>query len=212
MPNPCELALRRRSRRSPHSAPVTRWCCPARSSRRATRHMPDCWRSCARRASCRTGWRARRSSTRARRRPRRAGPRARSGRRPRSAWIPPRPSCWRPASSRRSERARGARGARRVRRERGGVLRRGGRRGRAARRHVTTAEPVAYPELGTEALVRLTLERFPAFVGIDVLGGNCTRRRRGVARAGGGMTWSAACSSRSRAARAPASPRRSRCS
>lgn len=36
--------------------------------------------------------------------------------------------------------------------------------------HVTAAEPVAWPELGTEALVKLTLDRFPAFVAIDTLG------------------------------------------
>ncbi len=35
---------------------------------------------------------------------------------------------------------------------------------------VTAAEPVAWPELGTEALVRMTLEGFPAFVGIDAAG------------------------------------------
>jgi len=36
--------------------------------------------------------------------------------------------------------------------------------------HVTAAEPVAYPELGTEALVRMRLEAFPAFVAIDAHG------------------------------------------
>jgi fumarate hydratase subunit beta len=36
--------------------------------------------------------------------------------------------------------------------------------------HVVSAEPVAWPELGTEALVRLTLTDFPAFVAIDVSG------------------------------------------
>ena len=36
--------------------------------------------------------------------------------------------------------------------------------------HVTAAEPVAWPELGTEALVRLTLEDFPVFVALDVVG------------------------------------------
>ena len=36
--------------------------------------------------------------------------------------------------------------------------------------HVTSAETVAYPELGTEALVRLTLEDFPAWVAIDAYG------------------------------------------
>jgi fumarate hydratase class I/fumarate hydratase subunit beta len=36
--------------------------------------------------------------------------------------------------------------------------------------HVTAAEPVAWPELGTEALVRLTLDDFPAFVAIDATG------------------------------------------
>lgn len=37
-------------------------------------------------------------------------------------------------------------------------------------RHVMAAETVAYPDLGTEALVRLTLDRFPAFVAIDTEG------------------------------------------
>jgi fumarate hydratase subunit beta len=36
--------------------------------------------------------------------------------------------------------------------------------------HVAASEPVAWPELGTEALVRLDLERFPVFVAIDTLG------------------------------------------
>jgi fumarate hydratase subunit beta len=37
-------------------------------------------------------------------------------------------------------------------------------------RHVTAMEPVAWPELGAEALVRLTLDRLPAFVAIDTSG------------------------------------------
>jgi tartrate/fumarate subfamily iron-sulfur-dependent hydro-lyase beta chain len=37
-------------------------------------------------------------------------------------------------------------------------------------RHVTAMETVAWPELGTEALVRVTLERFPVFVAIDASG------------------------------------------
>lgn len=36
--------------------------------------------------------------------------------------------------------------------------------------HVVEAETVAWPELGTEALVRLTLSDFPAFVAIDASG------------------------------------------
>ena len=36
--------------------------------------------------------------------------------------------------------------------------------------HVTSAEQIAWPELGTEALVRLTLDDFPAFVAIDSAG------------------------------------------
>lgn len=36
--------------------------------------------------------------------------------------------------------------------------------------HVVAAEPVAWPELGTEALVRLTIKDFPAFVAIDATG------------------------------------------
>lgn len=38
--------------------------------------------------------------------------------------------------------------------------------------HVAEAETVAYPELGTEALVRMRLEDFPAFVAIDTRGGD----------------------------------------
>jgi fumarate hydratase subunit beta len=36
--------------------------------------------------------------------------------------------------------------------------------------HVMSAEPVAYADLGTEALVRLELRDFPAFVAIDATG------------------------------------------
>ncbi|MDY0087029.1 MAG: FumA C-terminus/TtdB family hydratase beta subunit [Coriobacteriia bacterium] len=36
--------------------------------------------------------------------------------------------------------------------------------------HVSSSEVVAYPELGTEALVRLELDRFPVFVAIDARG------------------------------------------
>jgi fumarate hydratase class I/fumarate hydratase subunit beta len=36
--------------------------------------------------------------------------------------------------------------------------------------HVTAAEPVAWPHLGTEALVRMTLQDFPVFVAIDARG------------------------------------------
>lgn len=38
--------------------------------------------------------------------------------------------------------------------------------------HVSSATPIAYPELGTEALVRFELEGFPAFVAIDTQGGD----------------------------------------
>jgi fumarate hydratase subunit beta len=37
-------------------------------------------------------------------------------------------------------------------------------------RHVTAMETVAWPELGTEALVRVTLDHFPVFVAIDARG------------------------------------------
>lgn len=37
-------------------------------------------------------------------------------------------------------------------------------------RHVVAAKPVAWADLGTEALTRLTLEDFPAFVAIDTQG------------------------------------------
>ncbi|MDZ4166732.1 MAG: fumarate hydratase C-terminal domain-containing protein, partial [Coriobacteriia bacterium] len=36
--------------------------------------------------------------------------------------------------------------------------------------HVVAAETVAYPDLGTEALVRMTLKDFPAWVAIDAQG------------------------------------------
>jgi fumarate hydratase subunit beta len=36
--------------------------------------------------------------------------------------------------------------------------------------HVVSAEPVAWPDLGTEALVKLVLSEFPAFVAIDAAG------------------------------------------
>jgi fumarate hydratase subunit beta len=37
-------------------------------------------------------------------------------------------------------------------------------------RHVSAMEPVAWPELGAEALVRVTLDRLPVFVAIDATG------------------------------------------
>ena len=39
-------------------------------------------------------------------------------------------------------------------------------------RHVTAIEPVAWEDLGTEALVRMMLDAFPVFVAIDVEGNN----------------------------------------
>ena len=39
-------------------------------------------------------------------------------------------------------------------------------------RHVTSMETVAWPELGTEALVRMRLDAFPVFVAIDARGGD----------------------------------------
>lgn len=42
--------------------------------------------------------------------------------------------------------------------------------------HVTSAEPVGYPDLGTEALVRLRLDAFPAIVAIDARGGDLYAR------------------------------------
>ena len=39
-------------------------------------------------------------------------------------------------------------------------------------RHVTSSEVVAWPELGTEALRRITFDRFPVFVAIDTRGGD----------------------------------------
>jgi fumarate hydratase class I/fumarate hydratase subunit beta len=49
---------------------------------------------------------------------------------------------------------------------------------------VVASEPVAYEELGPEALTRLTLEDFPAFVAIDASGGDLFARVRESA--GGG--------------------------
>jgi fumarate hydratase subunit beta len=39
-------------------------------------------------------------------------------------------------------------------------------------KQVVAAEPVAWDDLGTEALVRMTLDRFPVFVAIDAEGGD----------------------------------------
>jgi fumarate hydratase subunit beta len=39
-------------------------------------------------------------------------------------------------------------------------------------RRVVAVDPVAYPELGTEALVRMTLDEFPVVVAIDACGGD----------------------------------------
>jgi fumarate hydratase subunit beta len=56
--------------------------------------------------------------------------------------------------------------------------------------HVRAAETVAYPELGTEALVRLELDQFPAFVAIDASGDDlyltAALEWRGAADADGG--------------------------
>jgi tartrate/fumarate subfamily iron-sulfur-dependent hydro-lyase beta chain len=49
--------------------------------------------------------------------------------------------------------------------------------------HVTTAEPVAYDDLGTEALVRMTLDGFPVFVAIDAQGNDLYSRAPGQWRA-----------------------------
>jgi fumarate hydratase subunit beta len=38
--------------------------------------------------------------------------------------------------------------------------------------HVISAETVAYEDLGTESLVRMVLDAFPAFVAIDAVGGD----------------------------------------
>ncbi len=51
-------------------------------------------------------------------------------------------------------------------------------------RRVTAAEPVAYPELGTEALVCMTLDRFPAFVAVDTLGDDLFASARNPANGG----------------------------
>ena len=43
-------------------------------------------------------------------------------------------------------------------------------------RHVTDMQPVAYEDLGTEALTRVMFDRFPVFVGIDTTGGDAYAR------------------------------------
>jgi fumarate hydratase class I/fumarate hydratase subunit beta len=45
-------------------------------------------------------------------------------------------------------------------------------------RHVTAISPVAWPELGTEALQRVTLESFPVFVAIDAQGNDLYEQAR----------------------------------
>ena len=44
--------------------------------------------------------------------------------------------------------------------------------------HVTAIEPEAWPELGTEALQRVTLDAFPVFVAIDAQGNDLYERAR----------------------------------
>lgn len=51
---------------------------------------------------------------------------------------------------------------------------------------VRSAETVAYPELGTEALVRMTLEDFPAWVAIDAKGHDLYADSRVIWARGGG--------------------------
>jgi fumarate hydratase subunit beta len=46
-------------------------------------------------------------------------------------------------------------------------------------RHVIAAEPVAWEDLGTEALVRMTLNAFPVFVAIDAEAPAAWRAQRG---------------------------------
>ena len=46
--------------------------------------------------------------------------------------------------------------------------------------HVTASEIVAWPELGTEALRRVTLDRFPVFVAIDTRGADLYAEARGA--------------------------------
>lgn len=53
--------------------------------------------------------------------------------------------------------------------------------------HVISAEVVAYPELGTEALVRMELNDMPAFVAVDVLGGDLYSTAPASWRASGGL-------------------------
>ena len=117
-------------------------------------------------------------------------------------------SCSRRASSAtigKGARSRGGRGGLRgdgIRLLRG--RRRGGRAARAAR---DVGRGVAWPELGTEALVRVTLDRFPAFVAIDARGRDLYAEA--LCRLEAAVSGR---SSRSRAARASASRRRRACS
>lgn len=53
--------------------------------------------------------------------------------------------------------------------------------------HVRSAETVAYPELGTEALVRLELDAMPVFVAIDTQGRELYQQAAAEWRATGGV-------------------------
>jgi len=46
-------------------------------------------------------------------------------------------------------------------------------------RHITAAEEVAFPELGTESVKKLTIDSMPLTVGLDSLGGDLFRIGRG---------------------------------
>ena len=43
-------------------------------------------------------------------------------------------------------------------------------------KHITSYEEIAFPELGCESVKRLTLDKFPVFVGIDCLGNDIFER------------------------------------
>ena len=148
---------------------------------------------------CPTTSRTIRSITPARPRRRRAMPRARSGRPPPAAWIAMSTRSWpRAAALSRSPRAIAAPRCARPATSMAGSIsaRSAGPAARLAQDCIKKVEVIEYPELGMEAIWRIEVENFPAFIVIDDKGndffaaldlrrrppGATTRGHRGSAR------------------------------
>ena len=146
------LAHRHADRRARH-----RPCQAARSGSTAAR-------------ACRNTSRTIRSITPARPRRRRATPRARSARPRPGAWIPMSTRSWRPAAaSSRSPRAIAAPRCARPASKHGGFYLGsiGGPAARLAQDCIKKVEVLEYPELGMEAIWRIEVVDFPAFIVVD---------------------------------------------